>query len=67
MTSDEVDSALLRAWALFIDDPTDEVDDELERLLPKLVAAGYANVEDDRWSFTREGVARAEQLERDGS
>jgi hypothetical protein len=58
------DGWLVRAWGLWAEDPTDEVDDELERLLPGLVAAGYAATDDesDSWRFTPTGVARAKEL-----
>jgi len=59
------DRDLLRAWQISIEDYTDDVFAEIERLLPTLIAAGYAEADDDRWSFTPKGVARAEALERD--
>jgi hypothetical protein len=61
--SDETDCALIRAWTLWFEDPSDEGAGESETLLPGLVAAGYAEVENDRWGFTPKGIARAEELE----
>jgi hypothetical protein len=43
--NDETDGALLRAWTLWLEDPTDDGDREAEALIPVLVAAGYAEVE----------------------
>jgi hypothetical protein len=45
---------------------TDAVMEEAEQLLPTLLEAGFAAVDDQAgtWWFTREGVARAEHLER---
>jgi hypothetical protein len=65
MAAGDVDQALLRAWELFLEDLSDDTDAEIEGLLPQLVAAGYVRAGADRWSFTSEGVARAEALERD--
>lgn len=44
---------------------TDAVMEEAEELLPILVSAGYAAVDDvaQTWRFTKAGVARAEQIE----
>jgi hypothetical protein len=44
---------------------TEEVMDEVERLMPGLVAAGYAAVDEEantRW-FTKKGVARFDEIE----
>jgi len=56
----------MRAWGLGLDEGgwTDGVMDEAERLLPALLAAGYAEVDGNTWSFSAAGVARAEALER---
>jgi hypothetical protein len=64
MPLESPDRELLRAWDLFIQDPTDEVFDELERLLPTLISAGYADADEYTWSFSDTGIARAEALER---
>jgi hypothetical protein len=57
----------MRAWNLVLDKEgwTDKVMDEAERLLPTLLDAGCAATDDDgsTWRFTREGVARATELE----
>lgn len=55
---------LVRAWSLGMDDEgwSDTVMAEAETLLPTLEVAGYAEVLDDRWSFTRKGIKRAEEL-----
>jgi hypothetical protein len=42
---------------------SDEIEDEMEVLLPELIAAGYVDATEDRW--TPKGVARAKQLESD--
>lgn len=63
MTSDDRDRALLRAWELYDEGDADEVEAEIEALLPDLFEAGYVRVSDDRWSFTPAGVARAKELE----
>jgi hypothetical protein len=66
----DADTALMRAYNLGMDDAgwTDAVMDEAEELLPTLLEAGYAASDDEAgtWWFTAEGVARAEELERDG-
>jgi hypothetical protein len=46
---------------------TDEVMDRAEELLPALVAAGYASMDDETttsytWRFTPAGVARMQKL-----
>jgi hypothetical protein len=69
----DADTALLSAYDLGMDDEgwTDEVMAEAERLLPTLLAAGYAAVDDDRvstnytWRFTSAGVARIRELRPD--
>jgi hypothetical protein len=62
----DADFALMRAWELGMDDEgwSDAVVEEAERLLPTLVAAGYASVDDEAgtWGFTGAGVARADEL-----
>ena len=62
MTADE---ALVEAWELGMDDAgwTDEVMSRAEELLPTLLAAGYVAVDGETWSFTSDGVPRAEELE----
>ena len=64
---DELDRSLSRAWEIFLEDLSDKTDAELEDLLPALVDAGYASMAGESptghiWSFTPEGVARAEAL-----
>jgi len=58
----DANSALLRAWKLGIADWCDQVEAEIETLLPTLVEAGYASAEEHLWRFTPAGVARAEEL-----
>jgi hypothetical protein len=64
----DADSALIRAWELGMDEDgwTDAVMEKAELLLPILLEAGYAATDDDlnSWSFTAEGVERADQIER---
>jgi hypothetical protein len=48
-------------------DLSDETDAELERLLPRLVGAGYVRIDGEsptgyHWRFTPQGVQRAETL-----
>lgn len=61
-----LDEVLLRAWT--IDDEeegwTDAVMEEVERLLPILVRAGYAEADGYKWTFTDAGMQRASELER---
>lgn len=38
---DPLDESLCRAHALYLEDPSDEVDTELATLIPRLLAAGY--------------------------
>jgi hypothetical protein len=63
----DADEALLRAWNLGMDEAgwTDEVTEEAGTLLPTLLAAGYAAIEEQAWTwwFTEKGIARAEELE----
>jgi hypothetical protein len=65
----DVDTALLRAYDLGMDEAgwTEEVMEEADQLLPTLVAAGYAAVDDKTstsytWRFTPTGVARIREL-----
>jgi hypothetical protein len=64
----EADDALMRAWDLGMDEAgwTEHVMEIAEQLLPTLVEAGYAAVDDQArtWWFTDSGVARAEEIER---
>ena len=61
------DTALIRAYDLGMDNAgrTEEVVDEADRLLPTLVAAGYAAVDDEAspWWFTDKGVAPTREIE----
>jgi hypothetical protein len=59
MTADE---ALLRSWNLGDAGWTPAVEDEVERLLPILIEAGYASTYHATWRYTPEGVARYEEL-----
>jgi hypothetical protein len=63
----DADAALMVAWELGIGGAgwTGAVMDEVERLLPTLLQAGYAATDEEAatWWFTDKGVARAEQLE----
>ena len=65
VAGDDTDVALRRVWELFVEDPTDKIEDEMEALLPTLIVAGYVDATEDRWNFTPKGVARAKQLESD--
>ena len=60
------DEALTEAWNLGMDEAgwTDAVMERAEELLPTLLAAGYAAADSGTWRFTPEGVAKAEELER---
>lgn len=64
---DDADAVLMRAWALSLENHTDEIQVQLEAMLPILVASGYAEAKEHIWSFTPEGVGRAEELERRSS
>jgi hypothetical protein len=66
----DADTALIRAWDLGMDDAgwTEEVMEEADKLLPILVAAGYAAVDNETstsytWRFTEKGVARVDEIE----
>jgi hypothetical protein len=64
---DPVDEALCRAWSLTLEDSSDDVDRELEDLLPFLIKAGYVATSGHSptgsfWGFTETGVKRAEEL-----
>jgi hypothetical protein len=68
----DADTALMRAWDLGMDEPgwTEEVIKEADRLLPTLVAAGYAVVDDETsasytWRFTEKGIARADRIQKE--
>jgi hypothetical protein len=58
----DADAALTRAWHLALEDISDAVEDELESLLPALIAAGYVDADDYLWRFTPAGVARVDEL-----
>jgi hypothetical protein len=67
MGQGELDEALARAWEIFLEDLSDETDEELGVLLPPLVAAGYALIDGESssghfWRFTSAGVERAKAL-----
>jgi hypothetical protein len=62
-----VDEQLCRAWTLCIEDWNDEVEDEIGKLLPTLIDAGYVRTYGHSrtgflWRFTSAGVASAEKL-----
>jgi hypothetical protein len=63
----DADEALIRAWNLGMDDAgwTDAVTEEAGTLLPTLLAAGYAAIDDGAWNwwFTEKAIARAKELE----
>jgi hypothetical protein len=64
---DDIDRQLARAWKIFIDDPSDETDDELGGLLPQLVSAGYIEISGESptghfWKFTPAAAERANAL-----
>ncbi len=67
---DLLDEKLLRAWELSLEDFTEDVESELNVLVPTLVEAGYVQERpwgDDPdnflWSFTEAGVNRSKELE----
>jgi hypothetical protein len=67
---DELDQSLGRAWAIALEDLSDETDAELGGLLQPLVAAGYVEIRGESesghlWAFTPEGVKRLEALRLD--
>jgi hypothetical protein len=62
-----VDKTLCEAWALASGDWTDAIEDELGRLLPVLIDAGYVRTYGHSrtgflWAFTDAGVERVEAL-----
>ena len=64
---DPLDEALCRAQKLFLEDSSDVVEDELSKLMPGLVEAGYAEESDYgdglmAWGFTKAGIERGEAL-----
>jgi hypothetical protein len=63
----DADEALLRAWNLGMDEAgwTDAVTEEAGTLLPTLLAAGYAALDDAAWTwwFTEKAIVRAKELE----
>jgi hypothetical protein len=60
----DADEGLIRAFDLGMGDAgwTEEVMDEAELLLPTLVAAGCAARGANTWWFTKEGVARHDEI-----
>ena len=64
---DAPDAVLMRAWELCLEDQTEAVENELEPVIPILVAYGHAEADEYTWNFTPSGVARIEQLEAKGS
>jgi hypothetical protein len=62
-------AALRRAWNLGERDDgwSDAVMEEVERLLPILIEAGYVETKDATWNFSAKGVARAMELDREPS
>ncbi|MGH2682096.1 MAG: hypothetical protein ACRDIX_02560 [Actinomycetota bacterium] len=55
-----VDEVLYRVWQLSLGDPSDEVDEELEKLPPRLIEAGYVSESGHSptgsfWAFTEAG------------
>jgi hypothetical protein len=68
----DADTALMRALDLGMDEAgwTEEVMEEADRLLPTLVTAGYAVVDDEAstsytWRFTEKGIARANRIRKE--
>ena len=64
---DQLDAALYRAHEIYLEDASDELDAELNRLIPLLLDAGYVNDRDwgdgwSLWSFTEVGIKRGEEL-----
>jgi len=64
---DELDGPLRRAHEIFLDDLSDETDEELGKILPLLVDAGFVAIDGESpsgyfWRFTPAGVARGEEL-----
>ena len=64
---DSFDDALGRAHEIFLGDPSDEADAELDHLLPRLVEAGYVKETGHSptgsfWALTESGVRRGEEL-----
>jgi hypothetical protein len=63
----DADEALIRAWNLGMDEAgwTDAVTEEAGTLLPTLLAAGYAALDEQAWNwwFTEKAIARAKELE----
>jgi hypothetical protein len=62
MEAMDSDKALIRAWDLALENDTEAVEDEFERLLPTLIEAGYAEADEYVWHFTPKGVERANLL-----
>ena len=62
----DTDVALMEAWNLGerADGWSDTVMLEVERLLPVLIEAGYADAQGNTWNFTPKGVQRAMELAR---
>jgi hypothetical protein len=61
------DQHLCRVWALCIEDWTDEVEDEIGKLLPSLIDAGYVRTYGHTrtgflWRFTSAGLTRAQKM-----
>jgi hypothetical protein len=66
-TMDSLDQALCRAHEIFLGDLSDETEDELDKLMPTLLQAGYVKRSGESssgvfWSFTDRGVARGQEL-----
>jgi hypothetical protein len=66
-TMDPLDEKLLRANEIFLQDLSDDDDEELAELLPALVEAGYIEKSpygptEFLWGFTAAGNARVEAL-----
>ena len=60
--ADDVDAVLSRAYVLALEDATDEVYDEFEKLLPPLIEAGYVESDGNTWRFSPAGIQRAKEL-----
>lgn len=64
---DQLDAALYRAHEIYLEEASDELEAELNRLIPVLVDAGCVDDRDwgdgwSLWSFTAAGIKRGEEL-----
>jgi hypothetical protein len=64
---ESLDEVLRRVWQLALEGPSDQIDEEIDRLLPNLIDAGYVDEfghspTGSLWRFTEKGVQRVEAL-----